>query len=408
MREYDRAWAEIDLDAIYKNAESMRESLTEAGKCPPALCAVIKADGYGHGAIPVAKTVENLVWGFAVANAQEGFLLRQHGIKKPVLVLGYVDKADYEECIKNQIRITLYEADMAEEMVRCVREYRKKTGDESARMLVHIKLDTGMGRLGFLSYNEELQEISARQIREALSNQELFGEGCYTHYSKADEKDKTFSKLQHERFLSMIKRLKDLGISFTIHHSDNSAGIIDLPGWQGDMVRMGISLYGLYPSQEVNKRRLALFPAMSLRSHLVQVKTVPAGTPISYGGTYVTERETRVGTVPIGYADGYPRSLSNKGEVLVCGRRVPIIGRICMDQLMVDLTDVPQAKRLTKVTLIGKDGGECIPVEEAATLAGTFNYEFICDISKRVPRVFYRDGKVVGSKDYFTDQYEDF
>jgi alanine racemase len=393
MTGHDRVWEEIDLDAIYQNVEAMQSAVTDVDGTVPKLCAVVKADGYGHGAVPIAKKIAGLVWGYAVATVDEALQLRQAQITKPILVLGFVDSEDYGLCIRHQIRVTLYERAEADDMVQEVLKYRQETGDERARLLVHIKLDTGMGRLGFLTAADALQEQSALEIAQVCSLSELDAEGCFMHFSKADEADKTFSNLQHQRFMQMIERLQALGVTFEICHCDNSAGIIDLPGWHGDMVRMGIALYGLYPSDEVNKKRLVLTPAMSLKSRLVYVKTVPAGTPISYGGTYVTTRETRIGTVPVGYADGYPRSLSNKGRVLVCGKSVPIIGRVCMDQMMVDLTDVPEAEKLMEVTLIGQEGAECITVEEAAALAGTFNYEFICGISKRVPRVYLEGGK---------------
>ncbi len=407
MRDYYRVWAEINLDNIYKNVESMRANVSVNGE-EAKLCAVIKADGYGHGAVPIAKTIAPLVWGYAVATVDEAVQLREHDITKPILVLGFIDEADYEECIKYQIRATLYEKAQVPGMVSAVRSYKEKTGDMAARFPAHIKLDTGMGRLGFLTANEELKCRSIAEIAEVAENPELYLEGCFMHFSKADETDKTFANLQHERFMSMLTALKERGISFDICHCDNSAGIIDLPEWHADMVRMGISLYGLYPSEEVDKNRIELYPAMSLKSRLTYVKTVPAGTPVSYGGTFVTDRETVIGTVPVGYADGYPRNLSNKGSVIINGRRAPIIGRVCMDQFMVDLTDIPGAKKLDQVTLIGKDGDEHISVEEAAALAGTFNYEFVCDISKRVPRVFYRNGERKGTKDYIHDVYEDF
>ncbi len=407
MRDYYRVWAEINLDNIYKNVESMKSNVSVGGDAPK-LCAVIKADGYGHGAVPIAKTIDPLVWGYAVATVDEAVQLREHGITKSILVLGFIDEADYETCIKYQIRATLYEKAQAPGMVNAVRSYKEKTGDKNARFPAHIKLDTGMGRLGFLTANEELKSRSIAEIAEVAENPELYLEGCFMHFSKADEMDKTFANLQHERFMSMLSALKERGISFDICHCDNSAGIIDLPEWHADMVRMGISLYGLYPSEEVDKSRIELYPAMSLKSRLTYVKTVPAGTPVSYGGTFVTERESVIGTVPVGYADGYPRNLSNKGSVIINGRRAPIIGRVCMDQFMVDLTDIPGAKKLDEVTLIGTDGDESISVEEAAGLAGTFNYEFVCDISKRVPRVFYRNGEKIGTKDYIHDVYEDF
>jgi alanine racemase len=392
MTGHNRVWEEVDLDAIYQNVEAMQAAVTDVDGTAPKLCAVVKADGYGHGAVPIAKKIDGLVWGYAVATVDEAMQLRAADVNKPILILGFVDQRDYALCMDHQIRVTLYERAEADDMVQAVLKYREETGKEQAKLLVHIKLDTGMGRLGFLTATDALQEQSVHEIAQVCSLSELDAEGCFMHFSKADEADKTFSNLQHQRFMQMLERLKALGVTFEICHCDNSAGIIDLPGWHGDMVRMGIALYGLYPSDEVNKKRLVLAPAMSLKSRLVYVKTVPAGTPISYGGTYVTTRETRIGTIPVGYADGYPRSLSNKGRVLVCGKSVPIIGRVCMDQMMVDLTDVPEAEKLTEVTLIGRDGAACITVEEAVALAGTFNYEFICGISKRVPRVYLEGG----------------
>lgn len=407
MRYYNRVWAEIDLDNIRKNVEAIKANVSVGGD-EPKLCAVIKADGYGHGAVPVAKTIDPLVWGYAVATVDEAVQLREHRIGKPILVLGFIDEEDYADCIKYQIRATLYEKAQVPGMVKAVGDYRKRTGISQIRFPVHIKLDTGMGRLGFLCADEKLRARSVEDIVEVASHSELLLEGCFMHFSKADETDKTFARIQHERFENVLSQLKEKGISFDICHCDNSAGIIDLPEWHGDMVRMGISLYGLYPSEEVDKNRIKLHPAMSLWSRIVYIKTVPAGTPISYGGTFVTTRETVVGTVPVGYADGYPRNLSNKGSVIINGKRAPIIGRVCMDQFMVDLTDIPRVEKLDEVTLIGQNEDEQISVEEAAALAGTFNYEFVCDISKRVPRVFFRDGERMGTKDYIHDIYEDF
>ena len=405
MKDYTRVWAEIDLDAFYNNVIAMKEAVGEASV---KLCAVIKSDGYGHGAAPIARTIDPLVWGYAVATFAEARNLRENGIEKPVLILGFVDERDFKDCIRLNLRLAFYDSCMTEPAIKAVREYREETGDNTAALLIHVKLDTGMGRIGFMCYDEEHRRSSVAAICEALSHDELKAEGCFMHFSKGDERDKSFAMLQHDRFMETIGLLKKEGISFSICHCDNSAGIIDMPKWHCDMVRMGITLYGMYPSDEVDKTRLSIRPCLSLRSRLVFIKTVPAGTMISYGGTYITKKEMRIGTVPVGYADGYSRALSNKGSVLICGKRAPIVGRVCMDQFMVDLSGIPEAKRFDEVTLIGEDGSEAVTADELAGLIGTINYELVCDISKRVPRVYYRSGKRVGSKDYFDDIYEPF
>lgn len=407
MKVYRRVWAEVDLDAIRKNVISMRNAVATDEKTP-MLCAVIKADGYGHGAVPIAKTVQDMVWGYAVATVDEGVQLREHGVVKPILVLGFADEMDLFDCIRYGIRVSLYAYEQLAIMKKAVDKYRDRYGIESAILYAHVKLDTGMGRLGFLCHSDEQREKSLVQIEEIFNTEEIKCEGCFAHFAKADEMDKDFAKLQAERFEMMKKSMSEKGINFQIYHMDNSAGIIDLPEYASDLVRMGISMYGLYPSDYVNKRKLMLFPAMTLLTKIIHVKTVPAGTPISYGGTFVTDKEMRIGTIPIGYADGYPRALSNKGSVIVCGHRAPIIGRVCMDQCMIDLTDIPEATNGSIVTLVGCDGNECITMEEAAELAGTFNYEFICNMAKRIPRVYRQNGEIVGSKDYIHDRYEDF
>ena len=256
-----------------------------------------------------------------------------------------------------------------------------------------------MGRIGFFDDEAGLEEIKRIAALPAIEI-----EGVFTHFARADEGDKTYAKEQIRRFESFCDRIREQGIQIPIQHAANSAAIIDLPQAAYDMVRCGIATYGMYPSEDVNKRALALKPALSLKSHVIYVKEVEPGHGISYGSTYVTERQTTVATIPVGYADGYPRSLSSRGWVLIHGQKAPIIGRVCMDQMMVDVTGIPDVKIGDSVTLIGQDGSECITVEEMAALADTFNYEFVCNLSKRVPRIYYRNGQVIGSMDYTRDE----
>ncbi|HJA13440.1 MAG TPA: alanine racemase [Candidatus Mediterraneibacter merdipullorum] len=380
MKQHNRVCATVDLDAVSHNMEQMRERL--GGKA--SLIAVVKADGYGHGAIPIAKMFEEYpyVWGYAVACLDEAVQLREHGLKKPVLVLGCVFPDQYEEMVRLDIRPTVYTEEMAgqisEEAVR-----------QGKKVRLHIKADTGMARLGFPVNGESADVI--RRIS-ALPNVEL--EGMFTHFAKADETDKTYTLMQHERFLEMIKLTKERGVTITYYDCDNSAGIIDFPDMKHDLARAGIAMYGMYPSGDVDKSAVDLRPALTLTSHVSFVKEIEPGTAVSYGGTFVAEKKMRVATIPVGYGDGYPRSLSNKGDVLIRGRRAKIIGRICMDQFMVDVTDIPDTGFMDTVTLIGRDGDECITVEELAALSGRFHYEFVCCLGRRIPRVYKRQGRL--------------
>ena len=380
MKQHNRVCATVDLDAVSHNMEQMRERL--GGKA--SLIAVVKADGYGHGAIPIAEMFEEYpyVWGYAVACLDEAVQLREHGLKKPVLVLGCVFPDQYEEMVRLDIRPTVYTEEMAgqisEEAVR-----------QGKKVRLHIKADTGMARLGFPVNGESADAI--RRIS-ALPNVEL--EGMFTHFAKADETDKTYTLMQHERFLEMIKLTKERGVTITYYDCDNSAGIIDFPDMKHDLARAGIAMYGMYPSGDVDKSAVDLRPALTLTSHVSFVKEIEPGTAVSYGGTFVAEKKMRVATIPVGYGDGYPRSLSNKGDVLIRGRRAKIIGRICMDQFMVDVTDIPDTGFMDTVTLIGRDGDECITVEELAALSGRFHYEFVCCLGRRIPRVYKRRGRL--------------
>ena len=387
MKNYSRVCERVDLDAIAYNFQMMKANI----KKDVHMIAVIKTDGYGHGAVQIARLLENTdyIWGYATATLEEAVILRKHGIQKPILVLGCIFPDQWEEMIQNEVRMTTYTTDMA----KGVSDLAVRLGKDA---YIHIKLDTGMSRLGF-----QINENSVDAIEEISKMPGLKLEGLFTHFSKADETDKKYTDEQIEKYCYMQEELKKRGVTFEFYHCSNSAGIIDVPKANMDLVRAGISIYGLYPSEEVRKSNVPLKPAMELISHVTYVKTVPAGTPVSYGATYVTDRETRLATIPVGYGDGYPRSLSNKGYVLIHGKKAPICGRICMDQFMVDITDIPDVKFGDKVTLIGKNGEEILPVETLSDLSGRFNYEFVCDLGKRIPREYIQNGEVVEQSDYF-------
>lgn len=378
MKKYIRVYAKVDLDVIYQNALAVRKKIGD----DVGLMAVVKADAYGHGAVPIASHLNTIVDGFCLALVEEAVILRRKGISKPLLLLGYSDPYQYPEILKYGISQTVYSYEMAESLSLAAVALNTVAK-------VHIKLDTGMGRIGFLPDEDSIAEI--KRIAE-LPN--ILIEGIYTHFSKADEQDREFTKQQMEQFSQFVSKVEKEGISIPFKHAANSAAIMEYPDTYLNQVRAGIVLYGLYPSDEVHKEQLLLTPALELKSHIIHIKELPKGSPIGYGGTYVTEREiTRVATVPVGYGDGYPRSLSNKGNVLIGGQKAPIIGRICMDQFMVDVTDIEKAHIGSVVTLVGTDGDVSLPVEEVAELSGSFNYEFCCDIGRRIPRVYYRDGK---------------
>ena len=390
MKTYSRVYAKIDLDAIAYNMEQMKQNIRPETK----VMAVIKADGYGHGAVQIAEMMErwNYIWGFAVATLDEAVVLRTEGIQKPILVLGCVFPDQYMEMLKHEIRMNIYTEEMAESISRMAAR-------EGKTAYMHIKLDTGMSRLGF-----GINEQSAETIKRISKMPNVNMEGIFTHFTKADEKDKSFTKKQIQEFVWMTERLKEKNVRFTYEHCSNSAGIIDVPEANFDIVRAGISTYGLYPSEEVDKTNVKLKPALALKSHVAFVKEIERGTPVSYGGTFVAKEKMKIATIPVGYADGYPRSLSNKGYVLIRGKKAPILGRVCMDQFMVDVTQIEGVSFGDKVTMIGKDGNEILPVEVLSELSGRFNYEFVCDLGKRIPRVFYRDGKRIASQEYFDEE----
>ena len=373
MNTPSRIYVSVDLDAVSYNLESMKRNIHKDTK----IIAVLKADGYGHGALPIAEHIEPLpyIWGFAVACVEEGAALRKGGIKKPILILGYTFKEDYETIIENDFRPTVFTGKMAEELSDTARRLNKT-------VKVHIKLDTGMTRIGFRNLQHDVPEILRISKMPGLEV-----EGLFTHFARADESDREPAYVQLERYLEFVRALEEKGLHVPIKHCSNSAGIIRIPEANMDAVRAGIILYGLYPSDQVEKEPVPLKPVMALKSRVVYIKTVEPGVEISYGGTFVTKRPTRVATIPVGYADGYARALSGKGSVLIRGKRAPIIGRVCMDQFMVDVTDIPEAEELDEVTLIGRDGEDCITLEELGDISGRFNYEFACCINKRVPRL---------------------
>lgn len=389
MNRYSRVYAEIDLDAVLYNMEAMRGNIAKDTK----IMAVIKADGYGHGAVEIAETIDHLdyVFGYAVATVEEGLILRKHGIQKPILILGYVFPDQYEAMIRAEIRPTVFTAEMAEELS----EAAEKTGMDCK---IHFAVDTGMGRIGY-----QVTEEAADEMTRLAKLPHIMVEGIFTHFAKADEVEKEPTHRQIELFTHMIQMLEQRGVKIPIHHCSNSAGIVEIPEANMDLVRAGITLYGLWPSDEVDKTKISIKPALSLITHVAYVKELEAGRSISYGGTYTTRETRKIATIPVGYADGYARSLSNKGDVLIHGRRAPICGRVCMDQFMVDVTDIPDVTVGDEVILIGSAGEETITMEEVGAISGRFNYEFVCDLGKRIPRVYVHKGKVVGTKDHFSE-----
>ena len=371
---YFRTEAQISLDAIEFNYSNTRKKLPEGTK----LLGVIKADAYGHGAVEIGKFLDDKCDFFGVACVEEALELINAGIKTPILILGYVSPNEFGEIVKHGIRIPVFHYDDA-----------KALSDEAIRqgknIPFHFCIDTGMSRIGF-QVNEESADICKR-ITE-LEN--ITAEGLFSHFATADESDLSKALRQRDKFDEFVNLLSQRGIEIPIKHINNSAGIMNFDK-SYDMCRMGIILYGLYPSHEIDESLLDIKPVMKWITHISHIKALEAGREISYGGTYKTEKDTLVATIPVGYADGYPRCLSNKGKVLINGKEAPIIGRVCMDQFMVDISEIPDAKIGDEVILVG--GG--LSMEEVSEAAYSFNYELPCRISRRVPRTFFKDGKLV-------------
>lgn len=389
MEKNSRVCAHVDLDAVLYNAESIHKNIAENTK----IMAVIKTDGYGHGAVEIARELERLdyIYGYGVATVEEGIILRKKGMKKPILILGYVFREHYYDVVKYDIAPAVFTIDMARDLSKAA-----IVAEKDCR--IHLAVDTGMGRIGY-----KVNEESADEMEQITKLPHIIVEGIFTHFSRADETDRTNTELQIARFQEMNQMLFARGIRIPVKHCSNSAGILEFPEANMDVVRAGIILYGIFPSEEVSREKLPLKPVMTLNSHVAYVKTLEKGCPVSYGGTYVTEKETVIATIPVGYGDGYCRGLSNKGYVLIHGKKAPITGKVCMDQFMVDVTEIPDVKVGDKVTLIGKNGDLEITFEEIGALSGRFHYEFACDLGKRIPRVFYKNGIETRSRDYFSE-----
>ncbi len=368
-----RVVAEISVDAIKHNYKQIRSIIPKHTE----MMGIIKADGYGHGAIEVAKILqEQGVNRFAVAIAKEGEELRKEGIVSPILILGYTPKADIKTLIENDLTQTVFSYEMA----KYISEEAKKL---NKTVNIHLKVDTGMGRIGFMSSSQSIEEI--KKMAELTH---INMEGIYTHFSTADEEDPTYTKDQWSIFEGFLKELDEVGIHLPIMHAANSGAIMCHAYTHLNVVRPGIILYGYYPSGYLQNKVLDLQPAMTLKTQVVHVKELPEGHYVGYGRKFYTKEKTKIATIPIGYADGYSRRLAGKGRVLIHGQYAPVIGSICMDQFMVDVTGIKGVKVEDEVVIFGKQGDQAIPIEELADALGTINYEVMCMIGKRVPRLY--------------------
>ncbi len=373
-----RVYAKVNLDNIQKNIEAVKSRLPEETE----IMGIVKADAYGHGSIPVAKFLEELgISHFGVASVDEAIELVDSGIDGSVLVLGELFKEDALRAVENGIICTASSLETAKNLSDTA-----KACNKTAK--IHIKIDTGMGRIGFQPDEKSLEEIKKIFALDGVEVSAMF-----THFACADYADKTSAEQQKKRFLDFTDKFLDDGLKFK-RHMYNSAAAMEMNGFCGDIIRCGILMYGLYPSDEMN-RDFTLYPAMELKSNISFIKNVGADFAVSYGSTFIAENDMKIATVPVGYADGYPRYLSNKGEVLVNGIRCKILGRICMDQFMIDVSAVPDVKVGDEVTLLGTDGNETITAEELSDAEYRFNYEFCCLINKRVPRFYVKNGKII-------------
>ena len=381
---FDNTYVKIDLDAIESNIDAIR------AKAGVDVMAVVKADAYGHGAVQVTRLLQDKCTFFGVSSILEAMELRRAGIYNPILILGHTPISAFPALVQAEIRPTIYHYDAAAALSRAAVQQGKTAA-------FHFAVDTGMSRIGF-----QATETDADICAEIAKLPNLNPEGLFSHFATADCADLTKAHLQAEKFRQFHTMLQARGIEIPLLHMDNSAGLMNFDDHH-QMVRAGIVTYGMYPSNEVNPQDLPLKPALQWLSRITHLKTLPAGREISYGGTFVTTRETRVATIPVGYADGYRRSLSGKFYVLIRGRRAPILGRVCMDQMMVDVTDIPDVTSQDQVVLVGRSGDEEITMEQIAAAADSFNYEFVCGISRRVPRIYSRGGKTVHSVHYLLD-----
>ncbi|MBW9150865.1 alanine racemase [Clostridium estertheticum] len=378
------AWAEVDLDKLAHNMREIRR-ITKSKK----IMAVVKADAYGHGAIDVAPVLlENGANSLAVAMLSEAMELRRSGIECPIMILGFTPPELIDNLLKYNIEQTVFSYEFAKQL-------SKMAQDENKIARVHIALDTGMGRIGFLPSDESVQEVYKISL---LPN--VIIEGIFCHFSTADEKDKTYTNIQVKKFDEFYKKLEAKKVYINTRHIANSAAIIDLPEIHYEAVRPGIIIYGYYPSDEVNKEKLDLLPAMTLKTNVVHIKTLPPGEYVGYGREYKTDKESVIATLPIGYADGYTRLLFQKAKVIIKGKFAPVIGKICMDQCMIDITNINGVKVGDEVILIGEDENNKFNADIVGGLIGTISYEIVCMIGKRVPRVYIKEGEVVKIKEY--------
>ena len=381
---YDNTYVEIDLDAISANFDAIR------AKAGVQVMAIVKADAYGHGAVQIAWLLDEKCSFFGVSSIAEALELRQAGLTKPILILGYTPVEAFRLVIGQDIRPAIFRQDDAIALSKLAQK-------QGVNIPFHFAVDTGMSRLGF-----QATEDSADICADIARLPGIYAEGLFSHFATADCADLTKAKAQARRFAEFDRMLRERGVEVPLRHLDNSAGLMNFTDHY-EMVRSGIVTYGMYPSDEVDPGLLDLKPALQWRSRVTHIKMLPPGREISYGGTFVTTRRTRVATVPVGYADGYRRSLSGKFYVLIRGRRAPILGRVCMDQMMVDITDVPDVKIDDPVVLVGSDGNDVITMEEIAAAADSFNYEFVCGISRRVPRRYRQNGQIIKTVHYLLD-----
>ena len=389
MDSYKRAYAKVDLDAIRHNLIMAKRAIGEATK----IAAVVKADGYGHGSVPVALYIEDMADFFCVATLEEGINLRYHGITKPILILACIPRQNYKESVLFNIRETVFTKEQAQSI-------NESAGILKTKARIHIAVDTGMNRIGLKPSKESIEII--KEISK-LENIEI--EGIFTHFHSADDKDLNSAMKQRDIFVKFVDELNQIGINPPIVHAANSAGILNGIGTDFNMVRCGISMYGISPSEDVSCEGFDLRPALSLYSRITYIKHIKKGEYVSYGATFKANSDMDVATVSFGYADGYPRDLSNLGYVLIHDIKCNIIGRICMDQTIVDVSNVPNVNIGDTVVILGKSAGNSITVDELTKDSNTFSYEFICGINKRVPRLYYCEGEYIGKKDYIRDLY---
>ena len=383
-----RTWAEIDLDALENNLKVIRQYI----RPETAICATVKADAYGHGAPAVARKLQECgVQWLSVSNVDEAVQLRREGIRLPILILGFTPVEKVEILAEYEITQCVFSVDYAKELSR---ELCRRGRGESVS--IHVKIDTGMSRLGILCHSCEAVPEAAAQVAEIAALPALTADGIFTHFADASERRERFTEHQFACFTALLEALEQRDVTFAVRHCSASAAILHNPECQLDMVRPGIILYGSYPDDLPIDRPLRLRPMMRLLSVVSYIKEIAPGDTVSYSRTFRADRAMRVATIPVGYADGYPRQLSNSADVLICGKRAPVLGRVCMDQIVVDVTAVPEAKSGALVTLIGADGEEEITCDELAALSGTISWELYCGISKRVPKIYLEGGKTVG------------